>query len=451
MNRVRLRRWGAVGAAATLVLLGLQVAAAAPSFAATGHTIGSGSVSVYSGPGSSNSATGSLPVGAAVSFHCFIAGQRVTGPYGTEDLWDALDSGGYVPDALIYTGSNSAVVPACPSAQFGTGTYPVAWTGGGGAQPMSGPSTGSTADGGPIADGTLVTVACETTGTTLTDSAGFTSNLWEELGSGGYIPNVYLDTQVNGSTPGVPACSAASSLPSSGGGEPGGNTGPGGSPSAGGPGSSGGGSSGSGSSGTPLLRPHASDPCVAAWGLGAETTHSSFLGSTTDFSRTASLYQVCEGFPFSNGQGYSTTMKCVAVAALIALGGNLEANERMDDLCEASDVVNALQSNNWLGVAGGYGCLQYSDIFAEGLGILAAGALSESGPVAVTLGVYAYRAINATLKVVCGAIFDGGAQTWGYNNETSHEQQVAFQVSNDGKCLQEDTVLGATFWWAVSC
>jgi hypothetical protein len=200
-----------------------------------------------------------------------------------------------------------------------------------------------------------------------------------------------------------------------------------------------------------MLPAHASDPCIPAWGSGSETTHSYFMGTETDFSRTASLYQLCEGFPFSAGEGYSTTMKCVAMAALIALDGNPDVNDQMDNLCEASDVLDALQTNDWLGVAGGYGCETFSEIFSTGLGILAAGALSESGPVAVTVGVAAYRAINSTLHFVCGAIFDGGAQTWGYNNEVSHEQQIAAQVANDGMCLREREVFGDVFWSAAAC
>ena len=443
LDRVKVRRWGVAGAVAML-LFGLQVAGAAPSLAATGKTVGSGNVPVYSGPGSANSKTGFVPVGTTVSFHCFVAGQRVSGPYGTEDLWDALDSGGYVPDALIYTGSNSAVVPACPSAQFGTGTYPVAWTGGGGMQPRSGPSTGAGADGGIIADGTLVTVVCETSGDTLTDSAGFTSSRWDQLSSGAYVPNVYLDTQVNGATPGVSGCStsAASSAPPASSG--GGNSGSGGSGGGGSPG-------GTSSSAATSLRAHASDPCVPAWGLGAQSTHSIFLGTQTDFSRTASLYQVCEGFPFSEGVAYSTPMKCAALAALVSLGGDHEANEQMEALCNATDVVEAYESGNWLGAAAGKACELFSDVFSEGLGILAAGALAETGPVAAALGVAAYRALDATLRVVCGAIFKGGARTFGYNLETHHEVQVAADISNKGKCLQSRTVLGAVFWSAVSC
>lgn len=61
----------------------------------------------------------------------------------------------------------------------------------------------------------MVTVTCETSGQTLTDSAGFTSSLWDRLASGGYIPNVYLDTQVNGPTPGLPPCTSTPPPPPS--------------------------------------------------------------------------------------------------------------------------------------------------------------------------------------------------------------------------------------------
>jgi hypothetical protein len=65
--------------------------------------------------------------------------------------------------------------------------------------------------------------------------------------------------------------------------------------------------------------------------------------------------------------------------------------------------------------------------------------------------VAAYRALSATLRVVCGAVFDGGARTFGYDLETHHEVQVAADIANKGKCLQSRTVLGAVFWSAVSC
>jgi hypothetical protein len=48
-----------------------------------------------------------------VSFGCYETGTTVAGPYGSENIWDRLNSGGFVSDAWIYTGNNNAVVPQC--------------------------------------------------------------------------------------------------------------------------------------------------------------------------------------------------------------------------------------------------------------------------------------------------------------------------------------------------
>ena len=205
------RRWAVAGASVALVVSFTQVVTASSALASSPITLAN--VNINSGPGSSNALLGMIPDNTPVSIYCFVAGQPVSGPYGTEDLWDALTGGGYVPDALIYTGSNSAVVPACPSGQFGVGNYPVAWTGGGAAQGHAGTSTGDSPVGSGLPDGQVVAVTCETSGQTLTDSAGFTSDLWDKLASGGYLPNVYLDTEVNGATPGLHSCSSASPPP----------------------------------------------------------------------------------------------------------------------------------------------------------------------------------------------------------------------------------------------
>jgi hypothetical protein len=37
---------------------------------------------------------------------CWALGERVNGPYGSTDLWYRVVSGGYVSDALLYTGTN---------------------------------------------------------------------------------------------------------------------------------------------------------------------------------------------------------------------------------------------------------------------------------------------------------------------------------------------------------
>lgn len=87
---------------------------------ALGHIIGNNPVVVHSGPFSGSPSVGdSLNVGEYVEIACYGIGQAVTGPYGTEAIWDKLtegpvnSSGEWIPDALVYTGSNSAVVPPC--------------------------------------------------------------------------------------------------------------------------------------------------------------------------------------------------------------------------------------------------------------------------------------------------------------------------------------------------
>lgn len=274
-----LRRWSIVGIVAGVVLSIVQLVAAPAALAFTAPTLTN--VNVYSGPGSSNGLVGTIAAKTTVSFHCFVAGQDVTGQYSTEDLWDALDSGGFVPDALVFTDSNHAVVPACPSSEFGTGNYPVAWTGGSGVQPMSGTSTSTSPDGSVLPDGQVVTVTCETTGQTLTDSANFTSDFWDQLNSGAYIPNVYIDTQVNGPTPGVPACAP---------------------PSAGSGGSTGGGNGqggGSGGAPTPTAQPV---PTVAA----PQTTPAAPTASATaGNSQTTTQCQQPSGTYIANNGGMS--------------------------------------------------------------------------------------------------------------------------------------------------
>lgn len=61
--------------------------------------------------------------------------------------------------------------------------------------------------GGALPDGSWVEVACETRGATVTSDAG-TSNVWEKLTDGTYIPNVFVKTGHDGFTPGLPRCSA---------------------------------------------------------------------------------------------------------------------------------------------------------------------------------------------------------------------------------------------------
>ncbi|WFF01094.1 peptidoglycan DD-metalloendopeptidase family protein [Micromonospora sp. WMMD964] len=68
----------------------------------------------------------------------------------------------------------------------------------------SGPGTGY-ASVGTVADGTRVTIACQTSGTTVTGTYG-TSSIWDRIGSGRYIADAYVYTGYDGYIPGVPRC-----------------------------------------------------------------------------------------------------------------------------------------------------------------------------------------------------------------------------------------------------
>lgn len=60
----------------------------------------------------------------------------------------------------------------------------------------SGPGT-SFSIVGTLANGTKVTISCQTTGTTVTGTYG-TSNLWNRIGSGRYVPDAYVYTGSDG-------------------------------------------------------------------------------------------------------------------------------------------------------------------------------------------------------------------------------------------------------------
>lgn len=70
-------------------------------------------LTVRSGPGTGFRAIGTRANGARVTIRCHKRGTRVTGTYGTSNLWDRLAGGGYISDAYVYTGSDGRVAPWC--------------------------------------------------------------------------------------------------------------------------------------------------------------------------------------------------------------------------------------------------------------------------------------------------------------------------------------------------
>lgn len=68
----------------------------------------------------------------------------------------------------------------------------------------SGPGTGYSAVG-TVADGQTVSIACQTSGTSVSGTYG-TSSIWDRIGSGRYIADAYVYTGHDGYIPGVPRC-----------------------------------------------------------------------------------------------------------------------------------------------------------------------------------------------------------------------------------------------------
>ncbi|MFD0057769.1 SH3 domain-containing protein [Streptomyces sp. NPDC015140] len=70
-------------------------------------------LNVRSGPGTGYTIVRTLPEGASVSIGCQTPGTRVSGPYGTSNIWDSIGSGQYVSDAYVRTGTDGYVAPRC--------------------------------------------------------------------------------------------------------------------------------------------------------------------------------------------------------------------------------------------------------------------------------------------------------------------------------------------------
>ncbi|MEN8655008.1 SH3 domain-containing protein [Streptomyces sp. 21So2-11] len=70
-------------------------------------------VNVRSGPGTGYGVVKVLPYDARVPINCQCPGTRVSGPYGTTNLWSNIANGQFVSDAYIKTGSDGYIAPRC--------------------------------------------------------------------------------------------------------------------------------------------------------------------------------------------------------------------------------------------------------------------------------------------------------------------------------------------------
>ncbi|MGW3464323.1 SH3 domain-containing protein [Streptomyces olivaceoviridis] len=70
-------------------------------------------LNVRSGPGTQYNLVRVLPEDVRVPIYCQTPGTTVTGTYGTTNIWDLIDSGEYVSDAYVHTGTDGYIAPRC--------------------------------------------------------------------------------------------------------------------------------------------------------------------------------------------------------------------------------------------------------------------------------------------------------------------------------------------------
>jgi hypothetical protein len=179
-------------------------------------------------------------------------------------------------------------------------------------------------------------------------------------------------------------------------------------------------------------------------------------GSERIYDRQASLENVCAGFGAPEDLQLTAGMSCALIAAAAVWGGP-EVNAGSSELCDTTAIVEGYDSGGWVGVSSSVAeekaCGYFSDVFAGGAGVVAAGAASESGPGAVAVGLGTYKALASFLNVACGGLLDGGATALGTKLETDHETHVALDVTRRGKCLMlsQKSGFSGTSWHAVEC
>ncbi|GFE15961.1 hypothetical protein Sgleb_40080 [Streptomyces glebosus] len=70
-------------------------------------------VKVRQGPGTDTPVVRLLADGARIKIRCQTHGEKVSGPYGTSDIWDNIAPGEYISDTYVRTGSSGMVAPTC--------------------------------------------------------------------------------------------------------------------------------------------------------------------------------------------------------------------------------------------------------------------------------------------------------------------------------------------------
>lgn len=162
-------------------------------------------------------------------------------------------------------------------------------------------------------------------------------------------------------------------------------------------------------------------------------------GTATIFNRTASLFQICEGFG-SAGVTFTPQMSC-AVVALVADQIPLPVAPQLGgarNLCNNATVINAYTKGTWLKDAAQAGCQFFGSVFADSLGVAAAGATAgAAGPGAVWIGVGTAHALNVGAHLLCDSDLRGFLKNGGAWLESRQEHAVAAAVTH-GQCIVHD-------------
>ena len=160
-------------------------------------------LNLRAGPNGSTALVGCIPVNTTIDIGCTATGNAVTGPYGTETLWDHTTyagKSGYVADAWVYTGTNGPVAPSC-SAPQPTGRILISPC----LNLRAGPN-GSTALIGCIPQNTTIDIQCTAQGNAVTGPYG-TETIWDRTtynGVAGYVADAWVYTGTNSAV--APAC-----------------------------------------------------------------------------------------------------------------------------------------------------------------------------------------------------------------------------------------------------
>lgn len=193
------------------------------------------------------------------------------------------------------------------------------------------------------------------------------------------------------------------------------------------------------------------DPCVESYKGGKRHSKKKVGGSETVFDRTESQYQVCAGFGAPEGLDLTPEMKCALIAAGATFAGGPVAGQ-VNTACNTLEIANALQTGDWLGPVASQACGYFSDVFAGGAAVVAAGATSPTGPGAAAVGLWTYRSLSAGLKLACGGLLDGGAAALGAKLEADHQSRIALDVTRKGKCIAfREGWFDTVRWRAVDC